>query len=337
MTIGAAFLEGHRRVVAAPAVLLGVFVLTFLMALPLALAVRAEIAGHLGSSLEAETAATGVNYDWWQEFLGQASDLGKTFNPSIIGFAPVLQNLTSLLDNREYTTLVAGAGIVYGLVWIFLVGGILDRYARRRRTRAHGFFAACGVYFFRFVRLAVIGWLLLDVLFRYVHPWLFEDFFPWWTRDFTVERHAFLIRLVLYAVFVILLSLVVLVLDYAKVRAVVEDRRSMLGALVAGARFVWRRPSRTTGLFLLNSAVFVVVLGLYALVAPGAGGAGLSAYAGLAVSQVYILARLWTKLLFYASETAFFQGELAHADYTAAPAPVWPESPSAEAIVNASE
>ena len=30
--------------------------------------------------------------------------------------------------------------------WTFLAGGIIDRYARQRPTRAHGFFAAGGVY-----------------------------------------------------------------------------------------------------------------------------------------------------------------------------------------------
>ena len=41
------------------------------------------------------------------------------------------------------------------------------------------------------------------------------------------------------------------------------------------------------------------------------------------------------KLSFYASETSLFQRSLAHAGYTAAPEPRWPESPAAEAIVNA--
>ena len=55
----------------------------------------------------------------------------------------------------------------------------------------------------------------------------------------------------------------------------------------------------------------------------------------IAVGELYILARHYLKLLFYASQTAYFQSALAHASYTAAPALVWPESPAAEAIVNA--
>jgi len=38
------------------------------------------------------------------------------------------------------------------------------------------------------------------------------------------------------------------------------------------------------------------------------------------------------KLQFLSSQTALFQSHLAHASYTAAPVPEWPESPAAEAI-----
>jgi hypothetical protein len=60
------------------------------------------------------------------------------------------------------------------------------------------------------------------------------------------------------------------VVDYAKVRAVVEDRRSMVGALVAALRFVRRNAAAVFGLYLLDAAVFVALLIVYALVAPGA-------------------------------------------------------------------
>jgi len=49
-----------------------------------------------------------------------------------------------------------------------------------------------------------------------------------------------------------------------------------------------------------------------------------------------LLTRSIVSLVFVASEIAFFQGELAHAEYTAAPPLVWPESPAVEAIANLS-
>ncbi|PYR26044.1 MAG: hypothetical protein DMF92_19280, partial [Acidobacteria bacterium] len=71
---------------------------------------------------------------------------------------------------------------------------------------------------------------------------------------------------------------------------------------------------------------------IYTVVAPGASGAGGTMWMGFAIGQAYLLGRLWVKLVFWASETALFQGRLAHAGYIAAPTPTWPESPSAEAI-----
>ena len=58
-------------------------------------------------------------------------------------------------------------------------------------------------------------------------------------------------------------------------------------------------------------------------------------WAAFALGELYILARHYLKLLFYASETSYFQAALAHASYTAAPAVVWPESPAAEAVLQA--
>jgi hypothetical protein len=332
MTITSAWRDGMRRVNSAPAVLLGMLVLTFLVALPLGLTLAAMLREHLGASMAADQAAAGVNSWWWQEFSEQARGVGTTFTPSILGFGAVMDNLSALLDNRGRAAAVAGTATAYVLLWVFLAGGIVDRYARNRKLRASGFFAACGVFFFRFLRLAVIAGVLYYLLFAHLHPLLFSSMYGWITRDFSVERDAFLVALALYALFGAILIVVNLLLDYAKIRAVVEDRRSMIGAFLAGVRFARRHAGAALGLYLLNGALFVLVLVVYAVVAPGAGSAGWSMWLGFLVTQAYLLARLWVKLLFYASQTAFFQGALAHAEYTARPVAVWPESPAAEAI-----
>src|ERR687894_1382004 len=95
----AALRDGLRCVNAAPAILAGVVLLTFLVALPLSIALRGMLEAHLGNSLAAESAVRGVNHNWWQEFSGQATALATTFVPSIIGFGAVLENLSSILDN----------------------------------------------------------------------------------------------------------------------------------------------------------------------------------------------------------------------------------------------
>jgi hypothetical protein len=328
----AALREGIRRVNRAPAIWVGVWALTVLVSLPLAVAMRDRLQASLGSSLAADSAASGVNYDWMQEFMSDATGLSSTFRPSVIGFAAVLDNLSAFLDNDRQPVVIVSAAGIYIAGWLFLAGGIVDRYARDRVTHAQGFFAVSGVFFFRFLRLAVLMLLAYGALFGVLHPWLFDRLFPRLTRELTVERTAFLIRVGLYGLFGCALAACNIVFDYAKVRAVVEDRRSMVGATLAGIRFIRRNVASAAGLYALDVFLFAIVLAVYGLVAPGAGSAGWSIWLGFLLGQAYVLARLWVKLVFWASETALFQSRLAHAGYVAAPAAVWPESPIADAI-----
>src|SRR5215204_4593880 len=326
------FSEGWARVRSAPALLVGVYAMTVVMALPLAVTMRGLLQTHLGASLAAEGAANGVNYDWWQEFTSQATGLGTTFSPTIIGFAATLDNISSLLDGQRENAPIAGALALYLLAWTFLIGGIIDRYARQRPIRAAGFFAASGMHVFRLLRLAIVSGLVYWWLFTYVHPWLFLEWFAVRTRTMSVERDVFFWRVVLYVVFGALLVVVNVIFDYAKIRIVVEDRRSALGALPAAIRFVWRQRGRVASLYALNGLTFLIVIAIWAMVAPGARTGRAALWLGFLATQLYVLARLALKLQFLASETALFQSRLAHASYAATPVPAWPDSPSAELI-----
>ena len=332
MTFSSACRDGIRRVNAAPAILAGVWLLTLVVSLPLTLALGGTLAQHLGASLAVETAASGVNYEWMQEFGDQATGPGATFTPAIIGLGAALDNFSAFIDNTRRPLVIGTAASAYIALWIFLGGGIIDRYARDRATRAYGFFAASGVFFFRFLRLAVVMGIVYGFLFWSLHPWLFDRLYPRMTRDLTVERTAFFVRAALYVVFGLALAACNMIFDYAKVRAVVEDRRSAIGAIGAALRFVRRNAGAAVMLYLANFALFVLVLAIYAGAALAVGGIGWTMWIAFVIGQVYVLARLWVKLVFWASETALFQGRLAHAGYVATPKPTWPESPSAEAI-----
>jgi hypothetical protein len=323
-------------VLSAPWIIVGLWLTTLLMALPLALTLRGMLAAHLGTSLAAESAASGVNFDWWNEFLAQAAGIGQTFVPAILGFAAVMKNLSTIADAGSLPPLLTSVVAAHTLVSVFLLGGVLDRLARHRATGSAAFFSACGVFFFRFLRLGIIAALLYWWLFAWLHPLIFDTFHTRLTRDLTVERTAFVYRLVLYAVFGALLLGVNLIFDYAKIRMVVEDRRSAIGALVASVRFIARQPAAAAGLYLLNTLAFAAVLALYAVLVPGAAG-GAWAWIALLVGQLYIVLRVIVRLIFAASQIALFQGRLAHAGYTAAYTPAWPESPAAEAVRPATE
>jgi hypothetical protein len=325
--IGSAFVDGLRRVQRAPWLVAGLWISTVLLALPLAFTLHGLIGDHLGASMAAESAAQGVDFDWWNEFLAEAAGVGQSFVPAILGFAAVLKNLSGVADARALPVVIGSVVAAQVVVSMFLIGGALDRLARDHAVGAGGFFAACGVYFVRFLRLGVIAAVVYWLLFVSFHTWLFDAVYPRLIANVTVERTAFLYRTALYAIFAIPVLFANLVFDYAKVRAVVEDRRSMIGALSAGARFVVRNPA-TLGLYALNALLFLLVIGLYFLVVPG-GSRNLLAFA---IGQFYIVLRVVVRLQFAASQTALFQGRLAHAGYVARPVPKWPDSPAAEAI-----
>jgi hypothetical protein len=199
------------------------------------------------------------------------------------------------------------AGMV--LLWAFLSGGTLDRYARQRPTRGRGFFAACGGHFGAMLRLALAIVALL-LAFHLV----IGGHFP---NDY-----------VHHAAFVAALGLA-LTLTMAQVRVAVEDRRSALGALLAAARFIGRNPSSIVLFALFTLAVLATMLASERTIP-----ADLSAAAAWTAASAFVAVECFLLLAWYATAISLFQSRLAHADYTAAPPLEWPDSPAAEAIAN---
>ena len=326
--------EGWRRVAGFPLGLLALWVVTAAATLPAAAMLAASIDDHLGDSMTASTVASGVDLRWWEEFASTVG-AGRSFSPTMIGGAAPVGTYAGLLDGEGPPVEAVGAGLLVLLLWLFLSGGLLDRYARRRRGGARGFFGACGVFFFRFLRLGLVAAVAYAVWLGPVHGWLFETAYPWLTRETSVERTAFMWRVIFYGVWLLPLLVVNAVVDYAKVRAVVEDRHSMIGALVAAGRFVVRHPAPVAAVYGLNAAIAAVVLAAYVVLAPDGRGGDWRLLAVLGIGGVYLLARQAVRLAFLASAMTLLERTFAHAEYTAPPLLIWPDSPAAEAIDNA--
>lgn len=330
-TVLGAYLEGWRRSIHAPMLVLGVWIVTTAVTLPLAAMLHDDLTTYFGASLSAERALEGWNPDWTGEFAGDARGVGATLTREVLGAAGQVAALGRIFDGELPPPALAGAIAIYLATWIFLSGGVVDRLARARPLGAAAFMGLSGHYFFRLVRLAALAGAAYWVLFRTVHPFLFEWVFDRLTRNVEREPQALAILAALYTVFGLLLSLVSLAADFTRVRLVVEDRQSVLAGLAAGLRFVRRRFWRSAGLYAVNLLGLAVLARLWMQVAMGAGGPELAA---LLLTQASLVARIWARLAFLGSEVVFFQGELAHATYTAAPLPRWPDSASVEAVRN---
>jgi len=213
-------------------------------------------------------------------------------------------------------------------VLLFLAGGAIDRLARARRVGTAAFFAASGTGFMPFLRMGVVlggaNWLLWHVAVPTTLRALpeIDPSTGWW------QPRAVAVAVGLTATFAL-----AVVGDYAKVRAVVEDRRSALGAIAASIRFIWRRPIQVIALYALNAAVAAISVTLMDDVFQWLP-RGQSEFLGMIAMSIWIAVLVALRLGFMATSIAFFQGQLAHAGYTAAPVPTWPDSPAVEAIAN---
>ncbi len=311
--------DGLRRVRRAPMVVAGAAALTAAVAVPPGLLSRSATDDAAHPRAPADPASGCVPLGWWRFPAGGYSVDGR---PCAAGADAVLADLRALLDGAGPDPALAAVAVSYLAAWTLFSAGAIDRYARDRPTRGAGFFAACGVYGPRLLRLALIAGLVYWMLFAAVHRWVVGA-----TAPGAALSAGGLLR---YLGFGLLLAAVGLVFDYARVRAVVEDRRSMLVALAAGWRFVRRHPAGCAGLYAANGLVLAAVVGAHAFAAPAALSTGASA--AFIVGHAHVVARLAGRLLFYATEVSYFQSRLAHAGYVAAPAPAWPESASAEAL-----
>jgi hypothetical protein len=219
------------------------------------------------------------------------------------------------LAPRSVSIGFAGMPLASWLVlWSFLLGGLIDRYARNRATRGRGFFGACGAHFPAMLRLSLAELAICAGL-----VWLFAGGFA---QDPYVRGAAAVLALVVKAI-----------VDYARVRLVVEDRRSAAGALLAGARFLRRNAAAAVTVYALFAALLAIPsLMLTRLELPGAG----ARWQTVVPVEMLNALQLFVVLASLAAATALFQARLAHASYTAGPPLVWPESPAAEAIANLS-
>ncbi len=320
MSVLRSFLFGLGRVLKTPSLLGWVYLASLAVALPLATVVRGQIATHVGGSLVEQNLRTGFDLDWYGEFAEQASGVAATFGPEVIGHMAVVQNLERFLDGKllaAHRTLLAVGGL-YLIFWTFLVGGILDRFAHPGEPHSRArLFGHSGEFFWRMFRLLILSVLFYLAIFRFVANPL-HDFVEQATRDVTVERTIILWTALVYLLTGLLLAMVSMAFDYAKIAVVVERRRSAVLALLRGLGFIARHPGPTCGLYLLLSIAAAMVLFSYGAIAPGSGQSNwTTVLVAFVLGQAFVLARILVKLWFLASQTILFQAAQGQPDRAA--------------------
>jgi len=202
-----------------------------------------------------------------------------------------------------------GSVLLYAVLSVFLSGGTIGRLLDTEgRTTAQTFFSDCGRYFWRFLRLFLLA-LPCYVLALGAVPAALSALLGPLIENARTAWTPFAVSLGRTALALLALSLVHMVFDYARVRIVAEADRSALRALGAALAFLGRRFFRGWGLYLLIAMGFLAGTGIAAALAGVLPDEGLSfAAVSIAGMQLFILFRLWARMVFFAAQADYYKG-----------------------------
>lgn len=224
---------------------------------------------------------------------------------------------------RDYYALLAPAQtstlLLACILWVFLSAGIVDRLARDTRASGTRFFGACGACFMPLLRLAVVTFLAYGAVLSYLAPALAR----------IANNSGNIVELALYGVLAATLFAVSLVLDYARVRLVVEDRRSAVGAIAASLRLLRQHRGRAAGI----QAAFWLLLVVWIAARNIAMRNALIADAGASVDTIALIfgaGELLLKLSLIGAQVSLYQHALASAGWVARQDPAWPDAASGD-------
>jgi hypothetical protein len=197
------------------------------------------------------------------------------------------------------------------LAHIFLMGGALEMFTRRQWFTAALFFGGCGRNFWRLFRLALYCLVLLAAVVG-INIGLAAIGEKIWGRgsEATPVIHWIWFRA---AVMIALLGSLNLIFDYAAIYLVAEDSRKAFRSIWRACGFLWRNCGRTAGLAALLWAIWVWLIAAYFGISQLFPQHTLVAVLVLLlVRQLMVLGRIWSRLLFYATQCEMYDG-IAHA------------------------
>jgi hypothetical protein len=299
---------GLARSLGSPLLVVALWLLTLVAALPLTVAMEESMRTDIGSSQVQQDLRGGLDMGWLEEFHYRNEGLARLLTPGRVGPVMAWENLELwlsgdwLLENRH----LAATGVFFLVLWILIQGGVIGQLSQPdSRFQIGSFLASSGTFFLRFIRIAAIAGFAYYGVYRLAF-WLFPAI-ERWTRDVTVEKTALGFHLVGAGLIVLLMTLVHLISEYAKIATVQEDRRSAILAMVHSLVQVVRHPLQSFGLMGLFFLALAVGQWLLYLVLPDARNASVQAVIlAFFIGQIYLLARAALRLARFSAEIRIY-------------------------------
>ncbi len=300
-----ALARGGVTVLAAPHLVVLVLLITMMTAAPFGVWLGTRLQQSLAGQSLGPTESAEIDPEWWFEFRRHATGLEATFTPAIVGFAAPLSNFSAILDGTAPPPAVVVPVVLAMIVWAFLWGGLLHRFAHGPAS-IRILLSAALHWWWPFVLIAVAAAIAQLLLYVTVHPLLFVPVLGALVPADASEPFAFAARVAMYVAFASFLVPVLLVADYARAFAVVTGQRSVRAALAEALRFVRQCFVPVVTLYLAAGLLFVLLLTVYGM-SETYGGSRLGGWRAIAIGQAYILARLTLRLITGASEVRLVQ------------------------------
>ena len=200
------------------------------------------------------------------------------------------------------------SGLLFLVLYVFLNGGIIGRLLDREgRTTINAFFGDCGRYFWRFVRLFLTSLVFLILTFGIILR-LLSALKNIWVENAWTEWPSVILGNLHFLAALLLLSVVHMVFDYARIAVVADEETKVLRALGHALNFLKKRFFRSWALYLLIVAGLVAgTVFFYAVFGLLSGPTVLFVLLGIVWMQLNVLFRIWVKALFFAAQAEFYR------------------------------
>lgn len=283
MSIINALSNGFRSSAKVFRMLAVLYLVNFLLAALLAVGFKSAIDLALGNSMAVEKLLEGFDYTVY-------SDLAMSQHHTI---APVLGQVIWF--------------VLFFMILNVLLGGGVIASVESQTFSLGSFFEACGKYVWRFLRLFLIFGILL-VLISVVMVFVLGVLHSSLTEQNVSEVPSTKLFIAFVFVFLIPVLIVAMMSDYARITTVLRDRESMLKTAWQSMVFVVRHFLSTFGLQLCLVVISAVLFTAYWFLTDSYSmTSGWGIFAGFVFQQVFIGARVWTRVLAYASETDLYR------------------------------
>ena len=287
--------------------------INILVALVLTFPLYSAVKTSIGDSLMGERLTKGFDYRWYDDFRYRFrdSDFITYLSPTLVGSGAFFSNVDSLVMGRffQFSPTVVVLIAIYVLLNILYAGGILGVFhSPEEKFTIKRFFSFGGSYFNRFFRLFIISCVFYGILYFVAAPNIYKMVNRFSETAFS-ERIVMVVALILSVVMFFLLFLVNMIFDYAKIRTVVGDSRSMLKETGRAIAFVFKNFGKTLGLYYFIGLLGIAFMVIYGTVEPQIlQTTPLLVLLAFVWQQVYMLGRIWVRLTFFSSQLNLFMG-----------------------------